>query len=226
LGYIRDPTPPTTPERFRNVAQQNERDQRVLDSPEHHRTPHHVRIARLGVSVPPVPPPVFMPPPIVPPPVPVYSHLPAHLAQQYAALPPLNPGRQASVAPVPAPQLAPAFVPAPAPVMRYQHLPADLAQRVAALPPLIQPGRGRGRGRGNNPTVPPPMSFAEIAAQRAALQPVCFILLLYLIYFINNSQLRSFHHLDLCLQTLHLHLLLCHLQKLLLNMLLFLTYVI
>jgi hypothetical protein len=227
LGYIRDPTPPTTPERVRNVAQRNERDQRVLDSPEHHRTPHHVRIARLGVSVPPIPPPVFMPPPIAPPPAPLYSHLPAHLAEQYAALPPLNPRRQALVAPVPAPQLAPAFIPAPAPapapVMRYQHLPADLAQRVAALPPLIQPGRGRGRGRGrvNNPTMP----FAEIAAQHAALQPVCFILLLYYqIYFINNSQLRSFHHLDLYLNPLHLQLLLCHLRNLLLNMLLFLHY--
>ena len=164
----RDPTPPTTPERFRNAAQQNERDQRVLDSPEHHRTPHHVQIAQLGASV---PPPVFMPPAIVPPPPPpppppIYSHLPAHLAQQY-----LYP----SVAPV----LAPAFVPAPA---RYSHLPADLAQCVAALPPLMEHGRGRGRGRsrsrgrGNDTTVPAPLPFSEIAARYAALPYVSFFL--------------------------------------------------
>ena len=96
MDYIRYQT---TPERVRTEAQRNERDQRVLDSPEHHRTPHHVRIARLGASVAPIPPPIFMPPPL-PRPAPVYSNLPAHLAQQYAALPPLQPRRQASVAPV------------------------------------------------------------------------------------------------------------------------------
>jgi hypothetical protein len=141
-----------------------------LESPEHHRTPHHVRIARLGVSVPPVPPPIA---PIMPPLAPIYSHLPAHLAEQYAALPPLQPTRrQASVVPPPPPQLAPAFEPAPAPA-RFRYLPADLAQRVAALPPLIQ--RGRGRGRGNNITAPAPLPFTEIAAQYAALPPVCVI---------------------------------------------------
>ena len=179
----RDPTPPTTPEHFRNAAQQNEHDQRVLDSPEHHRTPHHVRIARLGVSV---PPPVFMPPAIVPPPPPpppIYSHLPAHLAQQYAALPDLYP----SVAPV----LAPAFVPAPA---HYSHLPADLAQRVAALPPLMECGRGRGRGRtrgrgrGNDTTVPAPLPFSEIAAQYAALPSVSFFFGKF------EIELTFFHH--------------------------------
>ena len=52
------------------MAQRNERDQRVLDSPEYHRTPHNVWIAQLGASLPPVPPPVF-----VPPPAPVYIHI-------------------------------------------------------------------------------------------------------------------------------------------------------
>ena len=110
MDYIRYQT---TPERVRTEAQRNERDQRVLDSPEHHRTPHQVRIERLGASVPPIRPPIFMPqaPPIVPPPAPVYSNLPAHLAQQYAALPPLQPRRQASVAPVPPLQPAPPLAP-------------------------------------------------------------------------------------------------------------------
>ena len=152
---------PTTPER----------DQRVLESPEYHRTPHNVRIARLGASIPPVPPPVFMPPPNAPQPAPVYSHLPEELARQYAALPPLHPRRQSSVQPVPAPAFA------PAPVTAYRNLPPHLAQQLAALPPLIQPGRGRGRGRGrgNNTVAPAPLPFAEIAAQYAALQPVSVI---------------------------------------------------
>ena len=135
-------------------------------------------MAQLAASIPPVPPPVFTPSAIGPPP-PIYSHLPAHLAQQYAALPELYPRRQASVAPVPAPQLEPAFAPVPAPA-HYSHLPADLARQVAALPPLIERGRGRGRGRGrrNNTTfpAPAPLPFAEIAAQYAALPSVCLVL--------------------------------------------------
>ena len=130
-------------------------------------------MAQSSVSVPSIPPHVFMPPAMVPPPAPVYRNLPAHLAQQYAALPDLYPRREASVAP----QLAPAFVPAPA---HYSHLPADLAERVAALPPLIERGRGRGRGRGrsrgSSTSVPAPLPYAELAAQYAALPSVCFIL--------------------------------------------------
>ena len=220
MGY-RDQSPPTTPECFRSEAQQTERGQRILESPECHRTPHHVQMARSGVSIAPIPPPVFVPLTIVPSPAPIYSNLDPCLAQQYAALPDLYPrrqpsisiapvpmpqlapapgqysnisdlaqryaalppliyprGRQPSVAPVPAPQLAPAFVPAPAPA-RYSNIP-DLAQRYAALPPLIE--RGRGTGRGNPPLinhgrgrVNPPLSYTELAAQYAALPPVCFI---------------------------------------------------
>ena len=75
-----------------------------------------------------------MVPPIAAPSVPVYSHLPPHLAQALANLPPLNPmgqrgGRRQVTASIPA--LAPAF---------------DLAQRVANLPPLIPIGQ-RGRRR-------------------------------------------------------------------------------
>ena len=187
MGY-RDQTPPTTPERVRSEAQQTERDQRILESPERHRTPHHVRMARSGVSIAPIPPPVFVPPTIVPLPAPIYRNLDTRLAQQYAALPDLYPRRQPSIAPVPAPQLAPAFVPAPA---QYTNIP-DLAQRYAALPPLIERGRGRGsrgrgrpalppltehgigRGRGNTPTASaPPMSYTELAARYAALPSVC-----------------------------------------------------
>ena len=86
---FRDQTPPTTPDRVRSSAQQNERDQRFLDSPIHHRTPYRVRMAQLGDAVPPIPAPVFVAPPVVPPPAPVYSHLPGFLTERYAALPPL-----------------------------------------------------------------------------------------------------------------------------------------
>ena len=119
-----DQTPPTTPERVQSSAQQNEREQRVLDSPEHHRTPHQVRMARLGAAVPPIPAPVFLPPPVVPPPAPVYRHLPAGLAQDFVALPPLvqhgrgrGRGRGRGT------------VPAPIPF-------AEIAAQYAALPPV------------------------------------------------------------------------------------------
>jgi len=137
-------------------------------------------MARLGV---PVPAPVFMPPH-----VPVYNNLPAHLAQQLAALPPLKPLNQGrnrpsaatatatAPAPAPASALAPAFEPVLEPVMGYHNLPAHLAQQLAALPPLVQHGRGRGRGRGHNRTVPAFLPFVDIAAQYAALPSVCCIL--------------------------------------------------
>ena len=165
MGY-RDQTPPTTPEHVRSEAQQTECDQRVLESPDHHRTLHHVQMAQSHVSIAPIPPPVFVPPTIVPPPAPIYSNLDSRLAQQYASLPDLYQRRQPSIAPVPAPQLAPAFVPAPAPAWFSNIL--DLAQRYAALPLLIQRGRGRGR-------VNPPLSYEELAAQYAALPPVCLM---------------------------------------------------
>ena len=121
---------------------------------------------------------------MVPPPIPQFTHLPANLAQQFAALPPLNPvrqrgrGRGATIIPAPAPvlPLAPAFelAPAPAPgpsTTRYQHLPANLAQQLADLPALPQ----RGRIRRNTPA-PAPVPFEEIMAQYAALPPVCLFL--------------------------------------------------
>ena len=81
LNY-RDNSPLTTPQRVTAAARQTERDQRILESPEIHRT-------RLG------PPPPFannnIIPPVVPPPIQQFPHLPANLAQQLVALPPLNP---------------------------------------------------------------------------------------------------------------------------------------
>ena len=184
-----------------------------------------------------------MPPTIVPPPAPIYSNLDSRLAQQYASLPDLYQRRQPSIAPVPAPQLAPAFVPAPAPAW-FSNIP-DLAQRYAALPPLIERGRGRGRGnpslidhgqgRGNPPLIDhgrgrvnPPLSYEELAAQYAALPPVCLMF-----YFILESGIKLIfvHHIRLILYLdilhhLDLQLPLCHIQNSLLNMLLFLLYVL
>jgi len=103
-----DQTPPNTPRRNQALARQAERDDRILDSPQHHRTPHHIRTERLAHDHP-VPPPIFHAPnniPLVAGPVqhdnpfnanyvppPVYQHLPQDLAQRYAALPPLRPVR-------------------------------------------------------------------------------------------------------------------------------------
>ena len=125
---------------------------------------------------------------MVPPPIPQFTHLPANLAQQFVALPPLNPvrqrgrgrGRGTPIVPDPAPafalapafELAPALAPAPAPATtHYQHLPANLAQQLAALPALPQ----RGRIRRNTPAAAP-APFEEIMAQYAALPPVCLFL--------------------------------------------------
>ena len=160
-----------------------------------------------------------MPPTIVPPPAPIYSNLDSHLAQQYASLPDLYQRRQPSIAPVPAPQLAPAFVPAPAPAWFSNIL--DLAQRYAALPLLIQRGRGRGR-------VNPPLSYEELAAQYAALPPVS---LMFYFIFEFGIKLIFVHHIRLILYLNILHHLdiqlpLCHIWNLLLNMLLFLLYVL
>jgi hypothetical protein len=157
----REQTPPNSPQRARTAAQWNERDQRILDSPVRHRTPHHVRM--LHMAQPPPSPPLL-------PPVPVYNHLPAHLAQQLAALPPLpqrgrgrGRGRgRAPPAPVPANINDPFAAPLPV-APHYNHLPPHLAQQLAALPPL---------GRGNHHVAPPPVPFANLAAQYAALPPL------------------------------------------------------
>ena len=108
----RPETPPNTSQRARAAAHQNEQDNRNLNSPEHRRIPHHT-------DPPLIPPlPIQQPPPVAGNPIipddpfglPVqnvsincpyemlsltnigkqqYNHLPAHLAQQLAALPPL-----------------------------------------------------------------------------------------------------------------------------------------
>ena len=59
LGYcFHDQTPPNTPCRNQALAQQAECDDQILDSSQHHRTPHHIRIKRPANDHP-VPPPIF-----------------------------------------------------------------------------------------------------------------------------------------------------------------------
>ena len=128
-------TPPTTPERTRTAAQQEERNQRIMNSPEQHRIPDR--------SFPPAP--VYVPPP-------------------------------------------PAPAPAPIATTSYNNLPPDLAQQLANLPDFPKPGRhGRPRKNIHAPALAPapapapaPLSFAQLTAQYAALQPVCLIFYLYL----------------------------------------------
>ena len=158
----RDQTPPSTPStpqlfRDREAGLQNERDQRVLDSPENRRVPEHLP---LPVNNDPVVPPLH----------PQYHYLPANLAEQWANLQPLIPVGQRRRRQAP-------DVPAPAPA-QYQYIPAYLAQQVAALAPLQQRGRGRGRRRDNPAPAPAPVAFGDLANQVAALPPVCFFFLL------------------------------------------------
>jgi hypothetical protein len=108
---------------------------------------------------------LFVVPPVAAPSVPVYSHLPPHLAQALANLQPLNPpgqrgGRRQVTTSIAAPAAAPAAV-------QYQHLDPDLAQRVANLPPLNPPGHRGRRRHVTAPAAPAPLAL------NAAL-PVCF----------------------------------------------------
>ena len=133
-----DQSPPPSPQQSQARGRRNERDHRILESPTRRR---------------------IAPPSGLAPPAPLrFQNLPAHLAQQLAALPPLPaashrgqnrvlipasiPAHVAqqltalTTAPAPAPAFASVSVPA---TNRYQHLPNNLAQQLAALPPLRQP---------------------------------------------------------------------------------------
>ena len=110
----RPETPPNTPQWAHAAACQNEQDNCNLDSPEHRRIPHHTDPPLIPPLLLPIPqPPPVAGNPIIPddpfgPPVQnvsinclyemmsltnigkqQYNHLPAHLTQQLAALPPL-----------------------------------------------------------------------------------------------------------------------------------------
>ena len=118
-----DQSPPPSPQRSQARGRRNERDHRILESPTRRRI---------------APPTGLAPPPSL-----RFQNLPAHLAQQLAALPALPARRGYSRHPAPAPApasavvLAPVLAPVPAPALaQYQHLPAHLAQQLAALPPL------------------------------------------------------------------------------------------
>jgi hypothetical protein len=99
LIFYRAETPPNTPRRARIAAQQLERSNRTLDSPQRHRTPHQAilpPIPPLQFNGPPPPPPLIIPgddPFALPPPVHFNGHqfnnLPQHLAQQVRNLPAL-----------------------------------------------------------------------------------------------------------------------------------------
>ena len=132
------------------AAQSAERDNHTMDSPQHHRAPHAMRfqghVAPINLGLPlhaphPAPgnEPFLAPPAPAPAFAPVvyggqqYNHLPAALAQQLAALPPIpvhigrGHGNQAHPHPdgVP-PPIFPPVIP----------------------PPIIASAQGRGQGRG------------------------------------------------------------------------------
>ena len=118
-------------------ARRTECDQRIQDSPTRRRIAPPSGFSGPGPG--PGPGPAPPPPPLR------YQNLPAHLAQQLAALPSLQPirgyslgrGRGAT---------APAPAPAPALFNQYGHLPAHLQQQLALLPRLPAPApHGRGQ---------------------------------------------------------------------------------
>ena len=160
------------------AAQSAERDNRTMDSPQHHRTPHAMRspghVAPINLGLPlhaPLPAPgndpflaapvVYLAPP-APAPAPAPASAPAlapvlYNGQQYNHLPAALAQQLAAIPPAPAPinlgHAPPAAPPAPAPAVyngqQYNHLPAALSQQLAAIPPVpVQIGRGQGRGQG------------------------------------------------------------------------------
>ena len=116
---------------------------------------------------------------------PNYPHLPPHLAQQLAALPPLqSPNLRRRYPPISASSSSP---PLPLPLTHppfpstststspstYSHLPPHLAQQLAAWPPLPPHHRHRTLPPAPAPApAPAPLVFHELAAQCAALPPV------------------------------------------------------
>jgi hypothetical protein len=108
-------------------ARRTERDQRIQDSPTRRRI---ASPSGPGPGSGPLPAPLQ------------YQNLPAHLAQQLAALPSLQPvggrgrgrGRGQGHG-----HIAPAPAPAPAPFHHYGHLPPHLQQQLALLPTIPTP---------------------------------------------------------------------------------------
>lgn len=156
-----DRTPPNTPRRNQALARQAERDDRTLDSPQRHWTPHHIRLERNANIVPP-PPPIFYDP----------LHIPPAAAGPFQHDDPFI---------INHPPLPPV----------YQHLPQDLAQRYAALPPLRPTrGRGRGRGQHPVPpnAIELPQANVIHAAPNVPIPPaVCVSIITY---FIRLTKIR------------------------------------
>ncbi|KAF8961240.1 hypothetical protein BDZ97DRAFT_1760089 [Flammula alnicola] len=128
-------TPPNTPQRVRIAAQRLERNSRILESPQIHRThqpqPRVPRIEPLHFNIP-VPPPV----PAVAAAIAAVNNDPFGVHNAPLAVVNFN-GRQ------------------------YAHLPADLAQRLAALPAMPAASR---HVRNRNPPMPLPAVIPAVSA--------------------------------------------------------------
>jgi hypothetical protein len=161
-------TPLTSPQLAQQAARDEERNLRIMGSPEQRRTPTVPSIptstlATYGGRT--------------------YHHLPANLAAQLAALPPMPARPLSTLAPSTS---ASTSAPAPAPALAststfgghqtYSHLPANLDAQLAALPPI--PTRPSLAGP------PQILTAAQLAAARTSLpslypQPI-YVSLYYL----------------------------------------------
>ena len=120
-GVVVSGTPPTSPQRIQHAARHQERNQRLMGSPEQRRTP---------TAPAPLPLPTFNRQ--------IYSHLSADLAAQVAALPPLIPLRRTISHAQPA-AVPPISIPLPCSISAVPDQilsTAQLAAAYAALPPL------------------------------------------------------------------------------------------
>jgi len=172
-----DDTHTNTP---RSNARRNEREGRTLETPERRRIPQGppLDLPPQPFALPAIAPivgPVQFDDPFqnnyapasastsTPAPAPVYNHLPAHLAQALAQLPPLQPVRRGRG------RAAPTFT---TPVVHHS---IDLTQAVPHLPPLPSVRRGRGRAA-PAPTTPVvhnhPTDLTQGVAHLPPLQPI------------------------------------------------------
>ena len=146
-----DQSPPPSPQRSQARGRRNERDHCILESPTRRRI---------------APPSGLAPPASL-----HFQNLPAHLAQQLAALPAL-PARRGSS------RLSVSAAPALAPARNlYPHLPNHLAQQLAALPTLGHHQSIPAPAPAPAPVVPPPLGHyphlsQHLAQQLAALPPL------------------------------------------------------
>jgi hypothetical protein len=171
-------TPPTSPQRHQQAARNQERNQRLIGSPEQRRTP----TIPLRLPVPPNPPPVIVEGREL-------NHLPFELRMQMVGIPPHQPIRRRGHAPP-----RPFPIPPPLPPPSYPPPPPPLASTNPAITnPAIGSGSATGSGSaiGSGSMAPPVLGpgFVPILPLPPPLPPLASSLRQTL----DSAQLRALY---------------------------------